>query len=106
MVGVGAKVRELLDWLNNWDRNHARVGAASRMALATGGKRAAAAAMNADTWNTPLPSPCRICRAALISGSPGIGKTTAAHLVCKQCGFDYVEFNASDHRSAKTLREK
>lgn len=62
-------------------------------------------------------------KAALLSGSPGVGKyincmfvvsfgyicsflgkTTTAHLVCKELGFDIVEFNASDTRSKKQLQ--
>ncbi|KAJ3072599.1 hypothetical protein HDU98_003322 [Podochytrium sp. JEL0797] len=42
-------------------------------------------------------------RAILISGPPGIGKTTAAHLVATLEGFEVVEFNASDTRSKKTV---
>ncbi|KAJ3262664.1 hypothetical protein HK103_000193 [Boothiomyces macroporosus] len=42
-------------------------------------------------------------RAALLSGPPGIGKTTAAHLVAKFENVDVLEFNASDSRSKKTL---
>ena len=42
-------------------------------------------------------------RAALLSGPPGIGKTTAAHLVSSLEGFKVVEFNASDTRSKKNL---
>ncbi|CAG8620339.1 19184_t:CDS:10 [Cetraspora pellucida] len=41
--------------------------------------------------------------AVLLSGPPGIGKTTAAHLVGKLEGFDVKEFNASDTRSKKAL---
>ncbi|KAJ3349554.1 hypothetical protein GGF32_005376 [Allomyces javanicus] len=44
-------------------------------------------------------------RAALISGAPGIGKTTAAHVVAKSLGYHIVEFNASDVRSKKSLDE-
>ncbi|KNE60970.1 hypothetical protein AMAG_06731 [Allomyces macrogynus ATCC 38327] len=44
-------------------------------------------------------------RAALISGAPGIGKTTAAHVVAKSLGYHIVEFNASDVRSKKALDE-
>lgn len=43
--------------------------------------------------------------AALLSGPPGIGKTTAAVLVSKEEGFKVCEFNASDTRSKNRLQE-
>ncbi|KAF8420140.1 replication factor RFC1 C terminal domain-containing protein [Tirmania nivea] len=42
-------------------------------------------------------------RAVMIHGPPGVGKTTAAHLVAKLEGFDIVESNASDTRSKKLM---
>lgn len=45
-------------------------------------------------------------KAALLSGPPGIGKTTTATLVTKELGFDAVEFNASDTRSKRLLKEE
>lgn len=42
-------------------------------------------------------------RAAIVYGGPGIGKTTAAHLVAKLEGYDVVESNASDTRSKKLI---
>lgn len=42
-------------------------------------------------------------RAALLSGPPGIGKTTAAIIVSKSLGFIPIEFNASDSRSKSSL---
>lgn len=33
-------------------------------------------------------------KAALLSGPPGIGKTTAAELCCKELGLNYVIMNA------------
>ncbi len=43
-------------------------------------------------------------RSVLITGPPGIGKTTTVHLVCKSLGYHVVEYNASDTRSISTLR--
>lgn len=37
-------------------------------------------------------------KAVLISGPPGIGKTTAAMIVSRELGFEPVEVNASDAR--------
>ena len=42
-------------------------------------------------------------KAALLSGAPGVGKTTTSTLVCQELGFSYVEMNASDQRSKKIL---
>lgn len=38
-------------------------------------------------------------------GPPGIGKTTAAHLCCKELGYQTIEFNASDQRNKNIIRE-
>ena len=44
-------------------------------------------------------------RAALLSGSPGLGKTTAAHLVAEVEGYEALELNASDARSKRRVHE-
>ncbi|XP_063778792.1 replication factor C subunit 1 isoform X3 [Pseudophryne corroboree] len=43
-------------------------------------------------------------KAALLSGPPGIGKTTTAVLVCKELDYSYVELNASDTRSKNSMK--
>ncbi|XP_046972816.1 replication factor C subunit 1 [Vanessa cardui] len=45
-------------------------------------------------------------KAALLSGPPGVGKTTTVSLVCKELGYDVVEFNASDTRSKNLIKEQ
>ena len=42
-------------------------------------------------------------KAALISGPPGIGKTTMATIVGKACGFEVMELNASDTRNKSSV---
>ena len=43
-------------------------------------------------------------RVALLTGPPGIGKTTVAHLAAAAAGFRVVERNASDERSGTAVR--
>ena len=35
-------------------------------------------------------------KAAMVSGPPGIGKTSAVRIIAKSLGFEVVELNASD----------
>eukprot|EP00891_Asterochloris_glomerata_P002587 jgi/Astpho2/2587/Aster-04292 len=42
----------------------------------------------------------------LLHGAPGVGKTTIAHVVAKHCGYQTVEINASDDRSATALQSR
>eukprot|EP00667_Euglena_gracilis_P001288 EG_transcript_1288 len=51
------------------------------------------------------PPPPNFKKAALLSGSPGIGKTTTAHLVGRERGYEVVEWNASDKRSKRDIDE-
>ncbi|KAK1444900.1 chromosome transmission fidelity factor 18 [Babesia gibsoni] len=40
---------------------------------------------------------------ALLSGPPGVGKTTTARLAAYECGYECVEFNASDLRNKSSV---
>ena len=44
-------------------------------------------------------------KCAIISGPPGIGKSTCASLVALYCGYSPTEYNASDTRSKKMMNE-
>uniref|UniRef100_A0A665WMD5 Replication factor C subunit 1 n=1 Tax=Echeneis naucrates TaxID=173247 RepID=A0A665WMD5_ECHNA len=81
---------KLLRWLQNWHRNQSGSTSkpAARFGKFGGGK---------DDGSG--------FKAALLSGPPGVGKTTTAVLVCEELGFSFVEMNASCTRSKTSLKE-
>ena len=44
-------------------------------------------------------------KACLLSGPPGIGKSTAAKLIANELGYQILETNASDQRNKKLIEE-
>ncbi|CAH1720691.1 unnamed protein product [Chironomus riparius] len=87
--GPQSNANKLQNWLLHWHRNH---GDPTK-------KNKKSNPFSRDNDGSSF-------RAALLSGGPGIGKTTTAHLVCKELLFDVVEFNASDTRSKRLLKEE
>ncbi|XP_072239367.1 replication factor C subunit 1 [Leuresthes tenuis] len=82
---------KLLRWLQNWHKHHGSGSGskpAARFGKFGGGK---------DDGSG--------YKAALLSGPPGVGKTTTAALVCEELDFSYVEMNASCTRSKNSLKE-
>ena len=75
ILGNSKAVQDLQRWLRNWE----------------------------ETNNNPKRKGGN--RAALLSGPPGIGKTTTATLIARETGRDVLELNASDARGKKALQE-
>ncbi|XP_078433048.1 replication factor C1 [Wolffia australiana] len=77
IIGNQSLVKQLHDWLAQWDEQflHTSQKGKGRKKSDAGSKKA-----------------------VLLSGSPGIGKTTSAKLVSKMLGLQAIEVNASDNR--------
>jgi replication factor C subunit 1 len=84
-----APANKLMRWLKDWARNNLGLVDKKKGVVGTSAKADGSA-----------------FRAALLSGPPGIGKTTTATLVCEALGLRYFELNASVARSKKMLDQK
>jgi replication factor C subunit 1 len=56
-----------------------------------------------SNFKKPGKNGTNVYRAMMITGPPGIGKTTSAHLCAQLAGFTPIEMNASDARSKKLI---
>ncbi|CAF0760167.1 unnamed protein product [Rotaria sordida] len=86
--GEKSCVQKLIIWLRDWYKHH-------------GHSDEKVKAKSSFTFNRNEDP--TMFKAALLSGPPGIGKTTTAQLVCQHLNFEYIEKNASDQRSKKSM---
>ncbi|XP_068343612.1 replication factor C subunit 1-like isoform X1 [Pyrus communis] len=77
IIGNQSLVKQLHDWLAHWNEQFLDTG-------------------NKEKGKNPTNSGAK--KAVLLSGTPGIGKTTSAKLVSQMLGFQAIEVNASDSR--------
>ncbi|KAI0705933.1 P-loop containing nucleoside triphosphate hydrolase protein [Cytidiella melzeri] len=90
LLGDDRVHREVMLWVKEWD--YCVFGKKK-------GKKRARDDDNPDEYRRPRE------RLMLISGPAGLGKTTLAHVVAKQAGYDVLEINASDARTASVVDE-
>ena len=80
LVGNSAQISKLSNWLKLWD-----------------------AKKIVQSVRPGMENPT--AKAALLSGTAGIGKTSTARLISESLGFKVIEFNASDTRSKSVIDE-
>mmetsp|Transcript_1845 Transcript_1845/g.7158 ORF Transcript_1845/g.7158 Transcript_1845/m.7158 type:complete len:864 (+) Transcript_1845:62-2653(+) len=74
LIGNGAKIAELRKFLTTWEDVHLK--------------------------GPEIKGKDKPMKSVLISGAPGVGKSSAATIIAKQLGFEVMEVNASDTRGA------
>lgn len=89
LLGDERTHRHILRWLKGWD------------SIVFG---AAAAGKKND--KSVLSEEQRSRRILLVTGPPGLGKTTMAHVLAKQAGYEPLEINASDDRTASVVKNR
>lgn len=73
LVGNEGAVNQLFEWLKDWDDVHIR-----------GNKKEVKGPRFSRNWNDV---PRINAKAALLSGPPGVGKTSACRIICKHLGY-------------------
>lgn len=102
--------REVLGWLKEWDecvfkrKNHRKerhrqyIQAKYGYPDSNGGDKG-----GEHMWKDPYGRPRE--RIMMISGPPGLGKTTLAHVIGAHAGYNVYELNASDARTAGAVED-
>lgn len=90
LVGDERTHRQVLKWLKGWDRIVFPSAIKSRP--------------KPDADNRDNTDEHQHRKVLLLTGPPGLGKTTLAHVCAKQAGYEVLEINASDDRSREVVK--
>lgn len=82
IIGSSDTIKKLMDWLRQWKAVHID-----------------------KSYKPSFTKENPGAKAALLSGPPGIGKTTIATVIAKELGYEILELNASDTRNKKSVSE-
>ncbi|KZT71388.1 P-loop containing nucleoside triphosphate hydrolase protein [Daedalea quercina L-15889] len=95
LLGDDRVHREVMSWVKEWDYCvfGRKQGRGVKRPRGEDGD-------NLDEWKRPNE------KILLLSGPPGLGKTTLAHVVARHAGYQAFEINASDARSAQVVDDR
>jgi chromosome transmission fidelity protein 18 len=94
LVGDDHTNRQVLKWLKRWDPVVFPGASRSRPAIRRPGAKAE------DVEDKPHR------KILMLTGPPGLGKTTLAHVCARQAGYEVMEINASDDRSRDVVKNR
>lgn len=89
LVGDERTHRQVLRWLKGWDSVVFPGSQKSKSKIKSG------AEIEKDSIHRKI---------LLLTGPPGLGKTTLAHVCARQAGYEVVEINASDERNRDVVK--
>lgn len=87
LVGPEKAHRSIMKWIKCWDKVVHKKPQSDDQAFI-------------DSLGRPMK------KILLVHGAPGIGKTTAVHVLARQAGYNIMEINASDERSGKLVSDR
>lgn len=89
LIGNNENVKKIQTWLQDWND-----------VVLKGLKKESKFIPGKSSWSNVVNVNAKAC---LISGPPGIGKTTAVRVLCKIMGYELIEKNASDVRNKNAI---